>query len=58
MASYRAPLPLEFINSFMARNRDVMTRQVSRQLQRYRWKAMFKARDRRGKRCPYESVSA
>lgn len=51
--AYRA-IPFKLINKLMADNGDVMTRQVSRQLQRYRWKAMSKARDRRGKRCPYE----
>lgn len=42
------------ITQLMARNGDVMTRQVHRQLQRYRWKAHFKVSARRGVRCPYE----
>lgn len=49
--------PFKLINKLMADNGDVVTRQVNRQLQRYRWKSMFKVRQRRGVRCPYEGAS-
>lgn len=55
--AYRDAIPFHLINSCMAQNGDVMTRQVSRQLQRYRWKAMFRGSQRRGQRCPYERAA-
>lgn len=51
-------VPFKLINHFMAQNGGVMTRQVSRQLQRYRWKAHVTARNRRGQRCSYERAAA
>ena len=48
----------QLINKMMADNGDVVTRQVSRQLQRLKWKATFKVRQRRGVRCPYERSGA
>jgi hypothetical protein len=42
------------VNHMMQVNGDVMTRQVSRQLQRLRWKASAPKRARRGVRCLYE----
>lgn len=56
--AYRDAIPFRLITSCMAQNGDVMTRQVSRQLQRLRWKAQVPARLRRGARCPYERSAA